>query len=72
MPNSVRILHLTESLRVLKDKISAYEHRDDKNRCEEDFIKLREMREQRDKYEIELNKLRIRQKTDLDAFFGKK
>jgi hypothetical protein len=72
MPNTVRILHLTESLRVLKDKIIAYEHRDDKNRSQEDYDKLTQMRAQRDKYEVELNKLHIRQKTELDAFFGKK
>jgi hypothetical protein len=72
MPNTVRILHLTESLRVLKIKIDEFEHRDDRNRSDEDFTKLKQMREQRDKYEIELNKLHTLRRTELDAFFGKK
>ena len=72
MPNTVRILHLTESLRVLENKIKEFEHRDDRHRDQQDFDKLHQMREQRIKFEDELNKLRRKQKIELDAFFGKK
>lgn len=72
MPNSLRISNLTESSRLLEEKIEALESKPGASLTSSDIITLKEMWAQRTLFQYELSRLIAAQKANVSAFFGGK
>ena len=72
MPNTLRISHLMESLRVLETQIDALEKKPDAKKTDVDTESLKKMWAQRTLFKDELVRLRAAQQANVSAFFGGK
>lgn len=72
MPNTLRISSLTESAKLLDNKIAILEKKPDSKKTDADHLQLKEMWTQRTLFQTELARLRVAQQLNVSAFFGGK
>lgn len=70
MPNSSRIIQLTEQLAALEKQIGAINKKPDPKRTKDDNVLLTELLSQRALMNHELQRLKGAQQANISAFFG--